>query len=230
MTSPTASAPGLPDYAPVPRASLGPAVNDQGYYVGHVRADYRAQCRTFGGGQAAPDAVLADVPVPKRERQARGADRAGCADGNRRRLLPGLLDLHALREPLFGIMAAVSAAGMPDDAGPQGLINDRPGQRQMRRPGSCPLRGAGSRRGILRRGARGTAIGSVLPGHRSSGKRRCQPSSHAVLAPGRVPVLPSRPIGIHGTRTPQTAAPWGYPAPRVRQGRTGPIRHQHRSE
>jgi len=34
MASPTSGAPGvpiLPDYAPVPRASLGPAVNDQGY-------------------------------------------------------------------------------------------------------------------------------------------------------------------------------------------------------
>jgi hypothetical protein len=29
-------APPLPDYAPVPRASLGPAVNDQGYYVGRI--------------------------------------------------------------------------------------------------------------------------------------------------------------------------------------------------
>jgi hypothetical protein len=39
MTSPASGAPGtpiLPDYAPVPQASLGPAVNDQGYYVGRV--------------------------------------------------------------------------------------------------------------------------------------------------------------------------------------------------
>ena len=39
MTSPALGAPGtpiLPDYAPVPQASLGPAVNDQGYYVGRV--------------------------------------------------------------------------------------------------------------------------------------------------------------------------------------------------
>ena len=36
MTSPTSGAPNLPDYAPVPRTSLGPAVNDQGYYVGRV--------------------------------------------------------------------------------------------------------------------------------------------------------------------------------------------------
>jgi len=26
----------LPDYAPVPRSALGPALNDQGYYVGRV--------------------------------------------------------------------------------------------------------------------------------------------------------------------------------------------------
>lgn len=39
MSSPNPGAPGaptLPDYVPVPRASLGPAVNDQGYYVGRV--------------------------------------------------------------------------------------------------------------------------------------------------------------------------------------------------
>ena len=36
MASPTSGAPILPDYAPVPRASLGPAVNDQGYYVGRI--------------------------------------------------------------------------------------------------------------------------------------------------------------------------------------------------
>ena len=32
MTSPAA----LPDYAPIPRSALGPALNDQGYYVGRV--------------------------------------------------------------------------------------------------------------------------------------------------------------------------------------------------
>ena len=33
MTTPERS---LPDYAPVPRSALGPALNDQGYYVGRV--------------------------------------------------------------------------------------------------------------------------------------------------------------------------------------------------
>jgi len=30
------SVPALPDYAPVPRSALGPALNDQGYSVGRV--------------------------------------------------------------------------------------------------------------------------------------------------------------------------------------------------
>ncbi len=39
MTSPASgasTAADLPDYAPVPRSALGPALNDQRYYVGRV--------------------------------------------------------------------------------------------------------------------------------------------------------------------------------------------------
>jgi hypothetical protein len=39
VTSPASGANGaaaLPDYAPIPRSALGPALNDQGYYVGRV--------------------------------------------------------------------------------------------------------------------------------------------------------------------------------------------------
>src|SRR5580704_18885579 len=32
----SASADGLPSYAPIPRSALGPAINAQGYYVGRV--------------------------------------------------------------------------------------------------------------------------------------------------------------------------------------------------
>ena len=32
----TNTAPDLPDYAPIPPSSLGPALNDQGYFVGRV--------------------------------------------------------------------------------------------------------------------------------------------------------------------------------------------------
>ena len=36
MTSPATGAADLPDYAPIPRSALGPALNDQRYYVGRV--------------------------------------------------------------------------------------------------------------------------------------------------------------------------------------------------
>ena len=36
MTSPASGAETVPDYAPIPRSALGPALNDQGYYVGRV--------------------------------------------------------------------------------------------------------------------------------------------------------------------------------------------------
>ena len=68
MTSPASGAPGtpiLPDYAPVPQASLGPAVNDQGYYVGRVErnlywvtdGDYHSAFLTTRDG-----VVLFDAP------------------------------------------------------------------------------------------------------------------------------------------------------------------------
>ena len=68
MTSPASGAPGtpiLPDYAPVPQASFGPAVNDQGYYVGRVErnlywvtdGDYHSAFLTTGDG-----VVLFDAP------------------------------------------------------------------------------------------------------------------------------------------------------------------------
>jgi hypothetical protein len=39
VTSPAAaagSAADLPDYAPIPQSALGPALNEQGYYVGRA--------------------------------------------------------------------------------------------------------------------------------------------------------------------------------------------------
>jgi hypothetical protein len=67
-TSPDSGASGvsaLPDYAPVPRTSLGPALNDQGYHVGRVQRNL--YWVTDGTYQAAflttPDGVvLFDAP------------------------------------------------------------------------------------------------------------------------------------------------------------------------
>ena len=68
MTSPAIGASGadaLPDYAPVPRSALGPALNDQGYHVGRVERNL--YWVTDGTYQAAflttPDGVvLFDAP------------------------------------------------------------------------------------------------------------------------------------------------------------------------
>jgi glyoxylase-like metal-dependent hydrolase (beta-lactamase superfamily II) len=68
VTSPASgasSAPALPHYPPVPRFSLGPAVNDQGYYVGRVErnlywvtdGDYHSAFLTTRDG-----VVLFDAP------------------------------------------------------------------------------------------------------------------------------------------------------------------------
>jgi hypothetical protein len=77
MTSPASGAPGtpiLPDYAPVPQASLGPAVNDQGYYVGRVErnlywvtdGDYHSAFLTTRDGVVLFDAplMLVDIALP----------------------------------------------------------------------------------------------------------------------------------------------------------------------
>jgi glyoxylase-like metal-dependent hydrolase (beta-lactamase superfamily II) len=65
MASPTSSGLRLPDYAPVPQASPGPAVNDQGYYVGRIErnlywvtdGDYHSAFLTTPDG-----VVLFDAP------------------------------------------------------------------------------------------------------------------------------------------------------------------------
>ena len=70
MTSPASgasSAADLPDYAPVPRSALGPALNDQGYYVGRVERNlywvtdgvYQSAFLTTRDG-----VVLFDAPRP----------------------------------------------------------------------------------------------------------------------------------------------------------------------
>jgi hypothetical protein len=57
----------LPDYAPIPRSALGPALNEQGYYVGRVERNlywvtdgvYQSAFLATGDG-----VVLFDAPWP----------------------------------------------------------------------------------------------------------------------------------------------------------------------
>ena len=79
MTSPI-----LPDYMPVPQASLGPAVNDQGYYAGRVErklywvtdGDYHSAFLTTRDG-----VVLFDAPPTIGHNLQRAIDEAAAAEG-----------------------------------------------------------------------------------------------------------------------------------------------------
>ena len=87
MTSPASgadSAADLPDYAPVPRSALGPALNDQGYYVGRVERNLYYV--TDGVYQAAflttPDGVvLFDAPPSIGGNLRRAVDEIAAANG-----------------------------------------------------------------------------------------------------------------------------------------------------
>ena len=79
MTSPI-----LPDYMPVPQASLGPAVNDQGYYAGRVErnlywvtdGDYHSAFLATRDG-----VVLFDAPPTIGHNLQRAVDQAAAAEG-----------------------------------------------------------------------------------------------------------------------------------------------------
>jgi glyoxylase-like metal-dependent hydrolase (beta-lactamase superfamily II) len=87
MTSPASGASSvqaLPEYAPVPRSALGPALNDQGYHVGRVERNL--YWVTDGTYQAAflttPDGVvLFDAPPTIGHNLQRAIDQVAAANG-----------------------------------------------------------------------------------------------------------------------------------------------------
>jgi glyoxylase-like metal-dependent hydrolase (beta-lactamase superfamily II) len=87
VTSPASganSATDLPDYAPIPRSALGPALNDQGYHVGRVERNL--YWVTDGVYQAAflttPDGVvLFDAPPTIGHNLQRAVDEIAAAEG-----------------------------------------------------------------------------------------------------------------------------------------------------
>ena len=84
MASPTSGAPDLPDYAPVPPASLGPAVNDHSYYVGRIErklywvtdGDYHSAFLTTPDG-----VVLFDAPPSIGHNLQRAVNEVAGAEG-----------------------------------------------------------------------------------------------------------------------------------------------------
>ena len=79
-----AAAPTLPDYAPVPRSALGPALNDRGYFVGRVERNlywvtdgtYQAAFLTTRDG-----VVLFDAPASIGRNLQRAVDEIAAANG-----------------------------------------------------------------------------------------------------------------------------------------------------
>src|SRR6266568_7807472 len=79
-----AAAPTLPDYAPIPRSALGPALNDRGYFVGRVERNlywvtdgtYQAAFLTTRDG-----VVLFDAPPTIGGNLRRAIDEMAAANG-----------------------------------------------------------------------------------------------------------------------------------------------------
>jgi hypothetical protein len=87
VTSPAAGAdgaPDLPDYAPIPQSAFGPALNDQGYYVGRVERNlywvtdgvYQSAFLTTADG-----VVLFDAPPSIGGNLRRAVDEIAAANG-----------------------------------------------------------------------------------------------------------------------------------------------------
>src|SRR5258705_12578126 len=88
QSMPGSNAPGpvadLPDYAPVPKSALGPALNAQGYYVGRVEKNlywitdgtYQSAFRTTKDG-----VVLLDAPPTIGHNIQRAVDEIAAANG-----------------------------------------------------------------------------------------------------------------------------------------------------
>src|SRR3979411_1325463 len=80
----TTDTPVLPDYAPVPRSALGPALNEQGYYVGRVEGNlywitdgtYQSAFLTTSDG-----AGLLDAPPTIGHNIQRAVDEIASANG-----------------------------------------------------------------------------------------------------------------------------------------------------
>ena len=74
----------LTDYAPVPSSALGPALNDQGYYVGRIERNlywvtdgtYRSEFLTTADG-----VVLLDAPPAIGHNIRQAVDEIAAADG-----------------------------------------------------------------------------------------------------------------------------------------------------
>ena len=83
-TTNTAPTTELPDYAPVPRSALGPALNEQGYYVGRVERNlYRVTDGTYQSAflTTRDGVVLFDAPPTIGHNLQRAVDEIAAPNG-----------------------------------------------------------------------------------------------------------------------------------------------------
>ncbi len=76
--------PNLPDYAPVPASALGPALNEQGYYVGQVERNlYYVTDGTYNSAflTTSDGVVLLDAPPTIGHNIRRAVDEVAAANG-----------------------------------------------------------------------------------------------------------------------------------------------------
>src|SRR6266699_3116313 len=112
-----AAAPTLPDYAPVPRSALGPALNERGYFVGRVKRNlywvtdgtYQAAFLTTREG-----VVLFDAPPTIGHNIQRAVDEIAAANGLSNEVTPYFFEYGentwaAVRGYLDAITAAAAA-------------------------------------------------------------------------------------------------------------------------
>src|SRR3954451_16033841 len=92
-----ANAKDLPDYAPVPRSALGPALNEQGYYAGRVERNlywvtdgtYQSAFLTTSDG-----VVLLDAPPTIGHNLQRAVDEIAAANGVSNKVSPLIYSHH----------------------------------------------------------------------------------------------------------------------------------------
>src|SRR5258708_6025730 len=97
-----AAAPTLPDYAPIPRSALGPALNDRGYFVGRVERNlywvtdgtYQAAFLTTREG-----VVLFDAPASIGSNLQRAIDQIASANGDSNKMTTILRSHHHTAHP-----------------------------------------------------------------------------------------------------------------------------------
>ena len=191
MKSPASGAPGtpiLPDYAPVPRASLGPAVNGQGYYVGRVErnlywvtdGDYHSAFLTTRDG-----VVLFDAPPTIGHNLQRAVSEVAAAEGMSNTVTHLVYTHHHSDHAGGSSIFGTNVVRMGTRNAAAAAAGQRPGQAaargDLRRPPHPGDRRRARRAGVARRQPLPGQHLHSLPGPRHLDARRHRPARLGAL-------------------------------------------------